>query len=1270
MEQLQNTLGLKMKYLVLSLITLLSFSGCEQILVFQKGIKDTVGGGESHLSVPRLDFSNYTPDPNTAGSLLPPLKFEVNLPDSIQSENLRLVYSLDPVTDLTCENGVSYDGSELSFDTSIRFQAMICDSEGNVYPKLVQIFTLSQATPPPVEQSIVPLKPIIQNNSSEISSFNAYKTAFIATINYPNETENKDNYTIRYTTGAGTLTCSSGSTYNHKSNPQQVISISNGTTTVKAISCNKDNVASEIASASYAFDNQGPSGNVVFNPPAQTSGSSITLRLSHTDASTSYIKYKIGATVSSCSDGSLYSSSSPLSVSQSTTVYALACDGLDNKGTLSQAAYVIDPTLITLPEMTTISPAARTFNSSLSISMSVPSGRVVKYAINSTLTTCASGTQYSNPFNITGSNAASNKVKISAMVCSNATAAGSKGVVSEVTYDFDNVKPVLAFVPAGNKTYKADFSVNLSTESGGRIAYTTNGSNPTSCASNASNNVNVTISGSTKTLKAIACDAAGNISNVQSAVYTFDNVAPNLLVSSPTNGSSQTANFVLQGACETGMSVNINIGSKSATANCSNSLFSYSVLIADLVLGNNVISLSQADALANLAQVSHTIVKERAVIIYATQVKPILEKCISCHAGAIKIDNTSEATAFASPSSTAPYFIAGDKFSKGLRRLKFYTHANDAGNPDPTANQNMPAGGVAWTQAETQLLEDWVMGATPNNGGGDTGGGSGTVASCDANLQESVYANTQKLTKSQYTKILMDFFGSNVLSAIQAKLDLLPADAEVWNFDRERNDFSKSAVSPLIEIAFLAAESAYNNSTTRSKIFGTCSTSSSPAANCIDTHISGFAKRIFRRPLTSAEQTSVRALYTGAATRAEGFVNALAYELANPAFLFRWELGSNNSESDANFTLSNYELASRIAFAVTDMGPDDALLAKAALTSSSTSLANDGVLKTEVQRLMGLPSAKTKYRDLAFYWVKTDLKFTTQNMPASYIGSTNVNGFGDAAIDETRKFMEYAIWDGAKPYEDLLTSKASFASHSGLASVYGHSAVSGSTPATFSGKRRGVFGRVPFLFGTSTRTPLIKRGVKFREQVLCKKVDPPTAEVFQERAQFEISDAAGFQLSTREFVATITGDPKQDRPALTGCMTCHAFINPAGNIFEEFDSLGRARSQEAVYNNNNQIVVTKNVDSSANLLLGSDYSGGEMYASSFSDIAVALASGDQAKRCFAKKLVSYTVSQELESTESCRVRDVFEKIKSGEKLSDVIVDAIIDPAMRKKVITN
>jgi hypothetical protein len=131
------------------------------------------------------------------------------------------------------------------------------------------------------------------------------------------------------------------------------------------------------------------------------------------------------------------------------------------------------------------------------------------------------------------------------------------------------------------------------------------------------------------------------------------------------------------------------------------------------------------------------------------------------------------------------------------------------------------------------------------------------------------------------------------------------------------------------------------------------------AVACGQMAVADYGRRLFRRPLTPAEQTTYATFLADqskldpAATAVGSLVRVM---LLSPDFLYRTELGAS---MPGKITLTGYEIASLLSFSIADMPPDEVLLQKAA----SGELAKPEGREAVARALLQSPGAKLRLDD-------------------------------------------------------------------------------------------------------------------------------------------------------------------------------------------------------------------------------------------------------------------------------------------------------------------
>ncbi|HTN73938.1 MAG TPA: DUF1592 domain-containing protein [Pirellulaceae bacterium] len=299
-----------------------------------------------------------------------------------------------------------------------------------------------------------------------------------------------------------------------------------------------------------------------------------------------------------------------------------------------------------------------------------------------------------------------------------------------------------------------------------------------------------------------------------------------------------------------------------------------------------------------------------------------------------------------------------------------------------------------------------------------------------------------------------------------------------------------------------------------------------------------FAARAFRRPLSEEQQRLFIDRQFEQAKDADSAVKrVLLLVLKSPRFLYP---EAQPGERD------DYVVAARLALGMWDSLPDQPLLDAAA----------KGQLKTREQvvahadRLAKDPRARAKLRDFLLLWLRvdhvTDLAKDSEKFPE----------FTSELAADLRASLDLSVDDLVESdeadFRQLLLADTVYL-NGRLARFYG-ATIPDDAPfqkVAWEPEVRAGLLTHPFLLTsfayTATSSP-IHRGVFVARSILGRTLRPPPEAVTP------LTPDLHADLTTRERVALQTKGEN--------CQGCHALINPLGFTLENFDAVGRYRSQE------------------------------------------------------------------------------------------------------------
>lgn len=315
--------------------------------------------------------------------------------------------------------------------------------------------------------------------------------------------------------------------------------------------------------------------------------------------------------------------------------------------------------------------------------------------------------------------------------------------------------------------------------------------------------------------------------------------------------------------------------------------------------------------------------------------------------------------------------------------------------------------------------------------------------------------------------------------------------------------------------------------------------------SCAETVIAEFGARAFRRPLSADESARLLQKYNDALAIGVDATGALQHVvhvlLASPQFLYRIEVDPDPT-SPAPHSLNDYELASRLSYALWSSMPDEELFAKAA----SGALASPDALTSEVDRMLADGRSEMLVKNFAARW------FGSKRLEEHAASATEYSPELAASMQREMElyFSEFLFED--LPYSELLTADFNFVD-APLAAHYGFPAPAQAMERVVNttDQRVGLLGLAGFLTHTSreTRTSPIIRGKWVLDALLCTPLVVP--------ANLNI---APLEEPAEGDAPTTVRQQMEAHRASPVCAACHNMIDPIGLALENFDGIGRYRA--------------------------------------------------------------------------------------------------------------
>ncbi|GEP45333.1 DUF1592 domain-containing protein [Brevifollis gellanilyticus] len=397
--------------------------------------------------------------------------------------------------------------------------------------------------------------------------------------------------------------------------------------------------------------------------------------------------------------------------------------------------------------------------------------------------------------------------------------------------------------------------------------------------------------------------------------------------------------------------------------------------------------------------------------------------------------------------------------------------------------------------------------------------------------------------------------------------------------------------------------------------------------------------RLFRRPIRDDEKAKWQAFAELAMKEGETPLGALRYVLegmlVSPAYLFRISPQPAGAVQDGIAEIDEFSLANRLSYFLWSAPPDDRLLQLAANKELRKNL------PAEMKRLIGDWHAYAITEDFAGQWLQLrDMDIVS---PDSKRFPEWKGGLGYSMKRESQAFFDHILREN-RPVIDFLNADYTFLD-SKLANYYGIGGVKGDKfqKVSLQGTPRGGIltqGSILTLTSEQTRTSPVKRGKYLLENILGTPPPPAPGGVpplDEKKARFG-------NVTLREQLA--------EHRSNASCAGCHAFLDPMGFAFENFDAIGRYRTEEKKHP----------IDASGQLVRGQTFKD-------LAELRVILARdmADDFTRSLAENLLTYALGRGLNYSDKPAVHEIVRRTKAADYKFQEMLLAVIESAPFQKM---
>ncbi len=393
-----------------------------------------------------------------------------------------------------------------------------------------------------------------------------------------------------------------------------------------------------------------------------------------------------------------------------------------------------------------------------------------------------------------------------------------------------------------------------------------------------------------------------------------------------------------------------------------------------------------------------------------------------------------------------------------------------------------------------------------------------------------------------------------------------------------------------------------------SGLFDGCDPATDGEDTCVDGFIDSFGEQAFRRPLTDGQRSALRGLFDEGSEQSleRGLQMVIEAVLQSPNFLYIVEFGLGQEQEPGGIAdLDGYELATRLAFFLTDTTPDRALL------DDAESLDDPEVLLSHAERLM---------QSDAFLGALVEA-----HLHLTHISRIDNVSRAEAEFDdelrtsmktEARAFLSEVLTDPGT-VEGLFVTPLAFPDERLADDIYGFGG-NGEGMLVDDGSRAGLLTLPAFLASSppieSDFEP-VYRGNAVRARLLCDTLPPPTVDT-------NFPDAG--DLSPRERLRQHQEDPS--------CAGCHVLMDNIGFGLLNYDDLGRFSQADAF----------GPIDASGYVL-----SDGEVEFGDVQEMGAVLSTLPQVRDCMATQLFRLATAREPDEADAGSLAPVQEALSEG-----------------------
>jgi len=485
-------------------------------------------------------------------------------------------------------------------------------------------------------------------------------------------------------------------------------------------------------------------------------------------------------------------------------------------------------------------------------------------------------------------------------------------------------------------------------------------------------------------------------------------------------------------------------------------------------------------------------------------------------------------------------------------------------------------------------------------------------------------AETERFVAQAPARILTSDELNNALRTLFAELEIEPVS---MTFDSRVGTFvlngREAVVASHIQDFRRVAETVASDAAAQAEVVAPCENTAErdAALSCGERFVQEFGEVAFRRPLRDEEATGLAELFAigyDESGYAEGLKYVVEATLQAPSFIYVFD------EVGQSMTVSNFEIAQRMAAILWRSLPDEHLMARA----RAGELSDPQIRQQEAERMLQTPESQRAMRTLVMQWVGVDRledqAFAQQEENQELVASM---------LRETTAFVD-EVMQGSGSYQELLDARYTFvdarmAAHYGI-DVEGLEAEDGLYRVE-APERAGLLTHASFL---ALHHGPVHRGLTIRKTILCGLVPGPVGV-----------DTQAIPTEPGESERSKT----EKRLANQSCSGCHKMMDPLALPLETFGEVGAYRTEDKHGNP---------VSGAGEIFATTDIDGP---VSNAVELVERLSQSDDVGSCVASHLFTWSYARVPSQEDACLVQDIGTALEAhGGDLRQALVAIIGD----------